>query len=221
MSKPMKNNYDIENEKYAEVRQILQNLPFVKAPENFETELKAKINSLPVAGQKKTIINFYFQRALIPAAAFVLTAIVLFFIVNNKPGEDYINPFNINPPLISDRSGLSRLNSPFNVSSNDVILRNENTVRENAPAAVSTNNINAEANTAYRNRIREFLAEHQGDNVDRSLRALPGSSSIGGSRSSTVNFGGFNIIQEDDKTMDELRARMDSIKRWMRETDRR
>jgi hypothetical protein len=217
----MKKNYNIEEEGFKEVRNLLKNLPHISAPHDFDNELKRKLITLQNKRQKKSIFVFPFRRALIPAAAFGLTSIILFFILTGRDDQN-INPFFLSPEQ-KIQSGLNiNSSSPIKVNSNDVVINENKTGITTNESQMEKEDISSfENNNSYRQRIKELLVNSDYNNVDRSLKAKPESSSMNNSRGSTVNFNGFNIIQEDDQVIDELRDRMDSIKQYMKENKKK
>ncbi|HEX2866213.1 MAG TPA: hypothetical protein VHO03_04180 [Ignavibacteriales bacterium] len=234
----MTKRYDIEDEKFKSVIKSLKELPHLSAPADFEVNLRRKLNSLEAIKEeksKKTLFAFLpgtfgIRKVLIPAGALAATAVIAFLIFNPKTSE---NPFMTAPQLRSSQALKNApkenlLISPGEISSTDVVTK-----KNAAPKALPESGrgrLSAPArdpeqmalNDRLLRRIRELNMQDENSSssgdIDRSLREKP--SPYGavqyGNGANTVNFEGFNIYQEGDRSLDMLRARMDSIRRMMR-----
>ncbi len=137
---------DDEN-KYDNLIKTLKSLQQVKAPPNFEADLKRRLNSEKYAKEeKKSIKRFFAPSRLIPSFGVAAAAIAIFLMVNTN-SEEADNPFLMEPRvredmiLISDTDELnipkSNLNKESEVIERDVVadkkdrgMRRENFVEE-------------------------------------------------------------------------------------------
>lgn len=85
-----------DEQKFVELIKDLKDLPKVKADDNFEYNLMVKIRNknFDLAIPERT---YFLNRALIPAAALVFSAIAIFFVIN-EPGVGLENPLLSEPP---------------------------------------------------------------------------------------------------------------------------
>jgi hypothetical protein len=91
-----------DEKKYDDVIRTLKSLQQVKAPPNFEADLKRKLNEDKFRGKSKRSINdFLVPSRLIPAFGIAGAAIVAFLIININ-SEEAENPFMIEPKVRED-----------------------------------------------------------------------------------------------------------------------
>lgn len=92
-----------EEKKYEEIIKALKNLEKVDAPENFEADLKRRINSekFPEKERKGFWENILIPARLIPSLGLVAVAAIIFFVVDTN-SEDMENPFLIEPRVRED-----------------------------------------------------------------------------------------------------------------------
>lgn len=227
----MKNYYNNEEDKkFAGVISSLKSLPHVNTPADFEMNLRRRINNLTYDEKKKENQAFFlFRKTFAPAAALALSvAIVFFFVFDFRSEED--NPFMAAPEVkleyssnINTASVKNLLIDPVNITSNDVVLKKQISTPQqpvkNKESEVDENTTTFAGNASdVPNLKRDLLTANRGQNIDRSLRAKPQQGVRDyGSMSESVSFDGFNIINEDnDRTLYQLKARMDSLKKMMR-----
>lgn len=92
-------NYE---KKYQDVINKLKGLKEVKAPANFEADLKRKINSEKFEGERKGFWgNILVPARLIPSLGLIAAAVVIFFVVEAN-SEKMDNPFLIEPRVRED-----------------------------------------------------------------------------------------------------------------------
>lgn len=230
---PMKNYYqNKDDKKFASVISTLKSLPDVKAPSDFEMNLRRKINNLTYVEKKKeNKVFFLLRKTFAPATALALSvAIIFFFVFDFRSEED--NPFMADPQLkleyasnISTTSIKNLLIDPVNITSNDVVLKKKTSTPQ--PPAKTTQqkiqeNVIMAAGDASEepNLKRDLLSANRGQNIDHSLRAKPQHGIRDyGSMSESVSFDGFNIVnEENDGTLYQLKARMDSLKKMMKKS---
>jgi len=120
-----------DEKKYDDLIQTLKSLQQVKAPPNFEADLKRRLNAEKyVKEEKKSIKRFFAPSRLVPSFGFAAAAIVIFLIVSTN-SEEADNPFLMEPKvredmiLISDTDDLnipeSNLKKESEVIEGDVI----------------------------------------------------------------------------------------------------
>lgn len=227
---PMNNYYHNDDDKrFSGVINTLKSLPHISAPPDFEMNLRRALNSLPGNEPRKEKKSFFlYWRTLVPAAAMAFTIVLIFFLVSDF-GTNIDNPFMADPQLkaeysstVNTKSVKNLLIDPINITSRDVVIKKRESTPQ--PPVESQRTVPRESNTALAGTerepdIRDFLRSNEGSNVDRSLRAKPQMQGSGYSGTSQyVSFDGFNLVNEDDdRTLYELKARMDSLKRLMRQ----
>ena len=237
---PMNNQYSNEDNQFQDVSRLLKELPQVKAPPDFELNLRRRINNLNYEAEAKLSKKPSLLKSLIPAAALTSCAIVVFIIFYGRQNPEVENPFMAAPELRAEINNTTPevnnsrlLINPRNVTSNDVVIQNEapsgspenvqkqkgTVVDESVEVKRNRENIASNVESGERTRTRQYNFNGYENDVDKSLRARPEqySSDAYYGRSHNVNFGGFNIIQGEERDIEELRARLDSIKKWMRE----
>lgn len=220
---------------------LLKELPHISAPPDFEMNLRRKLNSLNYEQEKAAARKLFpLRKAMIPITAFGTCIIALFIVFHQKQNPEAENPFMTAPKLrvevkntLPEVSNKNLLINPRNVTSNDVVI--ESSTSSQIPAAIKRSqtmaaDVNKKADTPVGNiassdrnaKSKRFNFDGYENDVDQSLRARPGdySSDSYYGNGHNVNFGGFNIIQGDGSDVEQLRARMDSIKRWMKENSR-
>jgi len=92
-----------DEKKYEEVIKALKGLKGVKAPANFESDLKRRINSekFPKEEKKSFWENIFVPSRLIPSLGLVAVAVVVFFVMDTN-SEEMDNPFLIEPRVRED-----------------------------------------------------------------------------------------------------------------------
>lgn len=85
-----------EDQEFRNVINILKQLQQVKAPADFDADLMRRINSERVPAGKTFLQTLFIPSRIVPAAALVVTAILLVLVINNSSisGED---PFSTMP----------------------------------------------------------------------------------------------------------------------------
>jgi len=102
-----------DEKKYDDLIKTLKGLQQVKAPPNFETDLKRRLNAEKYAKEeKRTIKRFFAPSRLVPSFGVAAAAIVIFLMVSTN-SEEADNPFLMEPKvredmiLISDTDDLN------------------------------------------------------------------------------------------------------------------
>lgn len=228
----MTKRYDIEDENFKGVIKSLRELPKVAASPDFEMNLRRKLNSLNSHEErKKPFFTFNLRNVLIPAGAMAATAVLAFLLIGRQAPE-VENPFMSSPAVRTQAHNESLKNegkqnlliNPGDISSTDVVIKKtapkllqgkEQNQKVNAP---ERNTEQMAANNGLIKRLKELNMQDDGGDIDKSLREKPSPYGTGqyGNGTNTVNFDGFNIYQEGDRSLDLLRARMDSIRRIMK-----
>ena len=136
-----------DEKKYDDLIKTLKGLQQVKAPPNFEADLKRRLNAEKYAKEeKRTIKRFFAPSRLVPSFGLAAAVIVMFLMVNTN-SEEADNPFLMEPKirediiLISDTDDLnipkSNLSKESEVIEGDVVadkkdkgMRRENFLEE-------------------------------------------------------------------------------------------
>jgi len=88
-----------DEKKYDDLIKTLKHLQQVKAPPNFEADLKRKLNAEKYAKEeKKSIKRFFTPSRLIPSFGLAAAAVVVFLLVN-LDSEETDNPFLMEPKV--------------------------------------------------------------------------------------------------------------------------
>jgi hypothetical protein len=92
-----------DEKKYGKLIKDLKNLQQVKAPANFESDLKRRINAEKFSKEEKKSFweNILMPAKLIPSLGLVAAAVVIFFVVETN-SEELDNPFLIEPRVRED-----------------------------------------------------------------------------------------------------------------------
>jgi hypothetical protein len=91
-----------DEKKYQDVINKLKGLKEVKAPANFEADLKRRINSEKFEGERKGFWkNILVPAKLIPSLGLAAAAVVIFFVMETN-SEEIDNPFLIEPRVRKD-----------------------------------------------------------------------------------------------------------------------
>ncbi|MGE5362918.1 MAG: hypothetical protein ACM3SM_02225 [Bacteroidota bacterium] len=234
------NNED--DQKFKNVISSLRGLPRIAAPEDFEADLKRRINLLESSPEKmkkksperwSVFASLPLAKILYPAAI-MITAVLLFFLLPINTADDQQNQ-------IARRAADSQQvikEDPGAAARRTEILKEHSASREltaekpsgssrllpetglqaspgRAAAAEKDNKAEFASSEQLKKRIREFRFMGRENDVDQSLQAKPqtyGSGYQDGTQN--VNFQGFDIIRDENPVLDEiLRSRMDSMRR--------
>jgi hypothetical protein len=92
-----------DEKKYEKVINTLKNLKEVKAPENFEADLRRRINSEKFSKEERKGFwqNIFVPARLIPSLGLIAAAVVIFYVVETN-SEEMDNPFLIEPRVRTD-----------------------------------------------------------------------------------------------------------------------
>ena len=95
-----KNLYNNNDEEYQHVIKLLKELPKEKAPDNFEYNLKVKIDNKSFDLNTKESWSFPRWNIFVPAAGAVVASVIVFFTVFSN-SDSIENPFQVQPKLRS------------------------------------------------------------------------------------------------------------------------
>lgn len=92
-----------DEKKYKKLIKDLNSLQQVKAPANFEADLKRRINAEKFSKKEKKSFweNIFVPTKLIPSLGLVAVAVIIFFVVDTN-SEEMDNPFLIEPRVRED-----------------------------------------------------------------------------------------------------------------------
>jgi hypothetical protein len=210
------------NEQFKEVINSLKGLPQVSAPDDFDINLKMKLNTVDPLPIPKRIQYHQYSRTLVPAFSLVAAIFLIFLVISNQNNPDLNNPF-LKPPTLR---AFNESDKEININKGQMKISDNDVVFSEHPAVPRSSNLSAQVNNDVKNnnavgsskKFLELITNNSDENnVDKSLSARPGDGSAGYSNGSTVNFNGFNITREEDPVIDALRARMDSLKQLTKE----
>jgi len=125
-----------DEKKYDELIKTLNGLQQIKAPPNFEADLKRRLNAEKYAKEeKRKIKRFFAPSRLVPSFGIAAAALVIFLMVNTN-SEEADNPFLMEPKvredvmLISDKDEAvipeGNLNEKSDVAEKDVFADKKN-----------------------------------------------------------------------------------------------
>ena len=117
-----------DEKKYEDVIKALKGLKKINAPENFEADLKRKINSEKFSEKERKGFweNIFVPARLIPSLGLVAAAVIIFFVVDTN-SEEMDNPFLIEPRVREDIIAVT-----------DIEFEGLETKKEEAPTEKST-----------------------------------------------------------------------------------
>lgn len=105
-----------DEKKYDDLIKTLKGLQQVKAPPNFEADLKRRLNAEKYAKEeKRTIKRFFAPSRLVPSFGLAVAAVVVFLLINVN-SEEADNPFLMEPKIREDMiliSDTDELNIPI------------------------------------------------------------------------------------------------------------
>ncbi|MDX1699455.1 MAG: hypothetical protein R3250_02495 [Melioribacteraceae bacterium] len=219
-----KNLYNSNDEDHQHVINLLKELPREKAPDNFEYNLKVKIENKNFDLNTEKSNKFPVWKVLIPATGTAAAAILIFMISFGEP-ENLENPFQIEPQprAVTNNTGFEKISEGVNekktgiVSDNDVLITTEaeDVYRSESRQADRTDVLISEPNVKpdfpFNNESSTNLDELRNQ---RSKSTIGSSASLAGRSNSRSFFNGFYIREEVDKEyVDKLKARIDSLKK--------
>jgi hypothetical protein len=213
------------DEQFKEVINSLKGLPQISAPDDFDINLKTKLNTIEPLSLPKRVRYHQYSRTLVPAFSLVAAVFLIFLVISNQNSPDLNNPF-LKPPTLrtfnESKQDIGNQKGQIKISDNDVVF-------EEQPAAPGSSNLSARADNNFKGnnvidskkRFLQLITTNSDENnVDKSLSARPGNGITDESNGSTVNFNGFNITQDEDQVMQALRAKMDSLKKLPKEKNK-
>lgn len=216
-----KNNYNVSEDKYQHVIKLLKELPKVKAADNFEFNLMLKIQNknFELNKPEKSFLSTW--KIFVPASAVIAIYLLFFFFYNSEDNQD--NPFQLIPKMRTELSSnfnnsLNIFNNNFekeisnkdviiNKSSSDKNISNNITNKNSSSTAKTEKEINFPFDISTSTNIDEILVSKRSEtNIDK--RAT-----LAGKNNSSF-FDGFFIREEvDQRYIEEMRARFDSLKK--------
>ncbi len=219
-----KDLYNNNEEEFEHVIKLLKALPKEKAPENFEYNLKVKIENKNFELNTKENSIFSRWNVFIPAFGAVAASIIIFFTVFSN-SDSIENPFQVEPKLRNALNSsstqftnvISKLSDDEKISENDVVLKAKNDISPKQKLSVKQNDVK---NIAHNTAKKSFpFKNYQSTNLDEVLsngqsRAKANPRAQLATRSNSNFFNGFFIREEVDKEyVEALKARMDSLKK--------
>ncbi len=201
-------SYNSDEEKYSNLINLLQSLPQEKAPDNFEFNLFTKIRNGNFSLNTKKELKFEIPAwVYAPFAALVLSAVVFFVVVD-------VENFNLQQPLSSERmvntvKVTHKESNPKikavlvpNPRYRVVINQNDAVVKEKVPIPISPEKsvyldsyLTGEKATANKGNLNRLVSE----------------------KANFFRFDGFMPVVNDFQSINQLRARIDSIRKmWER-----
>jgi hypothetical protein len=214
------------DEQFKKVINSLKGLPQISAPEDFDINLKRKLNTIEPLPLPKRVRYHQYSRTLVPAFSLVVAVFLFFLVISNQNSPELNNPFLKAPTLRAlnkNQQDVGNKKDQIKISDNDVVFEEQPAVPGSSNLSAQTSNSLNEKNDVSNSR-KKFLelitSNSDENNVDKSLSARPGNAIENNGNGSTVNFNGFNITQDEDQVMQALRAKMDSLKKLPKEKNK-
>ena len=203
-------SYNSSEEKYSKVIEILKSLPREKAPDNFEFKLFTKIENRNFSLNGKEVKDFPVPSwVFAPVAALVLSA-VLFFVVVDVGNFSFQQPLNSEQSVAVVKSSVAKGSQKIkavlvpNPHYRVVVNQNDVVIKEKMPIP-----INPRKNVA----LDQYIAGGKSTRNSNSLNRLVSD------ETSFFRFDGFMPIERDFRTLEKLRARIDSIQKMLGENN--
>jgi len=213
-----------EDVRFQEVTKILKELPKVKADDNFEFKLLTKIQNGSYDTKKYKENSLGWAWIYAPATALVLSAVLIFFVVNPSI-EEFDNPLMSNPPLRAEVV----VNTPDTMLANSELaaqaFSNQNTERKTAQAAKSVSSktdpylvVFQPNDVIVKEKMAYPFSKQKGVDIDNYVGKNglqgQGASKLAGYGDNYFEFDGFFVRENVDKNLIlKEKARLDSLKR--------
>lgn len=228
--------HDTNDTKHKEVIDLLKDLPFVDAPENFEYNLKVRIeNGEFNTSQEETKPRIFNVRTLFPSAAAVVTALILIFVFYNDSETPPTNP--------SEETTAQQAAVPASELPNEYIIKKKTPVNPNKSSGnksdeqfytedtyrvvVQPNDVVVEEkidlpfNNGGSINLDNFISGSDDIPVQTSGLQTVGTGTPPANKSNYYNFNGFYIRKQmDDESLKEFKSRIDSIRKLMKQFDK-
>lgn len=210
---------DDNNRENNEIRRLLGGMPRIDAPDNFEYNLMVKIkNGSFELKTEKPRFSFVYRR-LVPASAAVFTLFVLFFMYGLD--ENSVDTMLVVDPAVEDGAVASMHDSvAFRQVAATFGTKTEKNAEETKPE-ISSTSVTPEGKLETGNSFA--IDNSKSVDLDSYIRGekrigerRPNNLSVvsGGEVGRTSRFNGF-LYHQNDKDLDTLKARIDSIKKNM------
>ncbi|OGU33328.1 MAG: hypothetical protein A2068_06180 [Ignavibacteria bacterium GWB2_35_6b] len=218
------NNYNSlkDDARFQDITKILKELPKVKADDNFEFNLLTKIQNGNYSAKKYKENSLGWTWIYAPVTALVLSAVLIFFIVN--PEEEFDNPLMSNPPL---RAALVS-NSPDTMIANSAEQNSsafsETALRETAAAKSASSKVDPYLvvfqpnDVVVKEKMAYQFSKQKGVDLDNYVGQNglqgQGGSQLAGYGDNYFEFDGFFVKSNPDKgQISREKARLDSLRR--------
>jgi hypothetical protein len=216
-----------DEKKYDDLIKTLKSLQQVKAPPNFEADLKRRLNAEKYAKvEKKSIKRFFTPSRLVPSFGFAAAAIVIFLMVSTN-SEEADNPFLMEPRvrediiLISDTDEInlpkSNLKKEGEVTEEKVVadkkdkgMRRDNFDEERSPdeSLIAGRNELAVSETTMIDEMESAPSEDV--SADEFTRPVATGLAI---EKSGLNFRQVNPTQKEQEEIQELKKKVQILKK--------
>lgn len=235
----LKRYHNDNDERFKNVIDSLKSLPRETAPDDFEASLRRRLNLIEAAGaserkryktRRNYLTPFPILRLLYPLAG-VAAAVIIYMMVPFSTGTDNQNPLMVTPEKRGQTQsnmadGENYLIRPEEVTPNDVVVKKETPrqtiARTETGKPSGTGSRDVASARSLKSRITQYGLPGEEHDVDRGLSARPdpnGGQSGYSQGSQSVGFDGFAIQQSSSQSIQELRKRVDSIRRMMHDNN--
>jgi len=216
-----------DEKKYDDLIKTLKGLQQVKAPPNFEADLKRRLNAEKYAKEEKKSIKWFFTPSrLVPSFGVAAAAMVIFLMVSTNP-EEPDNPFLMEPKvrediiLISDTDDLnipkSNLKKEGEVTEEKVVadkkdkgMRRDNIYEDRSPdeSLIAGRNELAVSETTMIDEMESAPTEDV--SADEYTRPVATGLAI---EKSGLNFRQVNPTQKEQEEIQELKKKVQILKK--------
>ncbi len=221
MEKKFYNNF--EDEKFQEVIEVLQDLPDIKAPDNFEFRIITKIENKNYELTTERTFWGKIRWTIKPAIAFGFSAVVLFFVAFNESG-DLENPL-LTAPKRNDVASVK----PDTITMNRSAVADISVLPKSKKGALSDKRVEPNNVETYRvvlqpndvvtgEKVDYPFNEKNSVPLDNMLnsgvynRQPNNRSTLAGAGNRNYHFNGFYIREVEKEKLDTLKNKIDSLK---------
>jgi len=211
-----------DEKKYDDLIKTLNGLQQVKAPPNFEADLKRRLNAEKhTKEEKKSIKSFFAPSRLVPSFGVAAAAIVIFLMVSTN-SEETDNPFLMEPKVREDMiliSDTDDLNIPKSNLSKESEVIEKDVIAEKKDKGMRRENFDEERSSdenliAGRNELALTETTMIGETESAPTEDLSAPAATGlAIEKSGLNFRQINPTQKEQEEILELKKKVQFLKK--------
>lgn len=210
-----------EENKYDKLISDLKNLPKINASENFEAEIWRKINSSDRNKKESFWDKIFTPGNLVPAAAAIISAIIIFFIVDIN-STDIEDPLNLQPRLREDIIVVEEFNekdkTPLKEAKKNIgeskQLKNEDTKQIPQTTVIEDELILSEENSEINDDVRteksnsETINVRQNHSLSSAVDKIAKTEAVQELKKDNFNFMQIKLSPKEKQEIEKLKQRM-------------